>query len=136
MTHLDISFGSLQDKKTSKVRPDINMIPLPNMISYCQKLDGLRKNCLYVQSTKADERKGVVHHGMSTDSDLQVLEHKMNKEMEDMEIHLISWTNSSIRYQLSQILEKRLGQITNFMEDGVETAVDEVQATIEVMFAQ
>lgn len=37
-------------------------------------------------STRADEKKVVVHqHGLSTESDLQVLEQKMNKKMEDME---------------------------------------------------
>lgn len=43
-------------------------------------------------SSRADEKKGVVHqHGMSTDSDsdLQVLEQKMNKKMEEWRRHLM-----------------------------------------------
>lgn len=54
-------------------------------------------------STRADEKKGVVHqHGMSTESDLQVLEQKMNKKMEDMEKTL----NGKLDEKFNQILAK------------------------------
>lgn len=54
-------------------------------------------------STRDDEKKGVVHqHGMSTVSDLQVLEQKMNKKMEDME----NTPDGKLDEKFTQILAK------------------------------